>query len=431
MSQDRRPSNQNRPSVTRNTPGGLRFGMFATCVIRDGLPDITGKPKELYTVLVTFSDVQGRDTEKGYPYRTALASALGCSTKTVDRATVALEEIGLVTTHRRKLPGSMENDANRYELHDGWLIHGVEPSRDVPPQLVARYGHVVPGFDIDEFLGGGDTSVATPGDMGVSTGGDMGVAQSRDLVQEPSSRTDVPDGRRPSTGSRGSRGGGSAASGNSKPSFSRQERAQYDTFVAALPAALKALVPKGLPQTLVRAVLDATAADNPAARTVEQLVEYRLMPKWDRYYSDQGQVGRIEKPVGVLVTMLRHDSECQDPRCDERTDVDSGEPCRLCALRGVDRRADRAREAAQDASDGHRPAPARVVIPAQAAPLPGRGLCACGNLYFFSPEINDDRCDECRGNSRQPVGVTVVGDPVRGAAAARSAMKDKSERPRR
>lgn len=161
MSQPRRPSNQNRPSVTRNAPGGLRFGMFAVCVIRDGSPDLAGKPKELYTVLVTFSDVQARDTDKGYPYRTALAKAMGCSTKTVDRATAALEKMGLVTTHRRKLPGSSENDANRYELHDGWLIQGMEPGPDVPPQLVARYGHLIPGFDVEAFLGVG-TPVSPP-----------------------------------------------------------------------------------------------------------------------------------------------------------------------------------------------------------------------------------------------------------------------------
>ncbi|WP_176734725.1 hypothetical protein, partial [Streptomyces sp. EN23] len=46
----------------------------------------------------------------------------------------------------------------------------------------------------------------------------------------------VPDGRRPSAGSRTSRSGGSAASGKTKPPFSREERRQYDAFVAALPA---------------------------------------------------------------------------------------------------------------------------------------------------------------------------------------------------
>lgn len=173
------------------------------------------------------------------------------------------------------------------------------------------------------------------------------VGKKTEEDEEPS-----PDGRRPSTGSRGSSAGGSAASGNSKPTFSREERRQYDAFVAVLPAPLKALVPKGLPRPLVEAVLTATAYDNPAGRTVQQLIDFRLMPKWDRYYASLEKAGPLERPVGVLVTMLKHDVECQDPRCDERTNVDTGEPCRLCELRGVDRRADREREAEKEP---HRP----------------------------------------------------------------------------
>ena len=412
MSQGRRPSNQNRPGVTRNAPGGLRFGMFAACVIRDGSPDLSGKPKELYTVLVTFADVQGRDTEKGYPYRTALASALGCSTKTVDRAAAALERIGLVTTHRRKLEGSQENDANLYELHDGWLIHGVEPGPEVPPQLVARYGHCIPGFNVRAFLGGGDTSVSTYGDMGVSTGGDMGVAQSRAVVQEPSSRTNGGDGRRPSTGSRTARLSGSAASGKTRPRFSREERRQYDAFVAALPGPLKALVPNGLPDPLVRAVLAATDASSPAGRTVDQLVEYRLLPKWDGYYSSRDQAGPLEKPVGVLVAMLRRDAECGDARCDERRNVDTGEPCRSCEMRAVDRRADRDRAADAERRPATAAAPDPVVVPGQA---------------------EGARRQRPARPAPDPVPVAAsaaAGDAARGAAMARSLMADKANRPR-
>ncbi|WP_330328211.1 hypothetical protein [Streptomyces pseudovenezuelae] len=331
--------------MTRNAPGGLRFGMFAVCVIRDGSPDLAGKPKELYTVLVTFSDVQARDTDKGYPYRTALAKAMGCSTKTVDRATAALEKMGLVTTHRRKLPGSSENDANRYELHDGWLIQGMEPGPDVPPQLVARYGHLIPGFDVEAFLGGGDTSVATPGDMGVATGGDMGVAQSRDLLQEPSSRTNVPDGRRPSTGSRGRASGGFAASGKTNPPpLTREQHQQAAGFFQALPKELADLVPANPPSNLKAAVLEALAAGRPQERTAQQLVDFRLLPKWNKHYASTDAAGPIERPVGVLIAMLRRDAECGDARCDERTNVDTGQPCRACEVRGVDKRAERAAE---------------------------------------------------------------------------------------
>lgn len=155
MSQARRPSSQNRPGVSRPGSTGLRFGMFAVCVSRD--PDAglnSGKAKPLYDLLVSFADVSSRDTEKGYPYREALASCLDCSKQTVDRAADYLAtEIGLVTVHRRKVEGKPdENDANLYEIHDAWLIHGVTPPPGTPPQLVARYGHTVPGLDVDAWI---------------------------------------------------------------------------------------------------------------------------------------------------------------------------------------------------------------------------------------------------------------------------------------
>lgn len=155
MTQTRRPSNQNRPRVSRPGSSGLRFGMFAVCVARD--PDTglnKGKAKPLYDLLVSFADVSSRDTEKGYPYREALAACLDCSKQTVDRAADYLErEVGLVTVHRRKVEGKPdENDANLYEIHDAWLIHGVTPPAGTPPQLVARYGHTVPGLDVDAWI---------------------------------------------------------------------------------------------------------------------------------------------------------------------------------------------------------------------------------------------------------------------------------------
>lgn len=158
------------------------------------------------------------------------------------------------------------------------------------------------------------------------------------------------DGRRPSTGSRGSRAGGSAAAGNSKPTFSREQRRQYDAFVAALPAPLKALVPNGLPKPLVEAVLAATDHASHEGRTVEQLVEYRLLPKWHKHYSSAALAGSIQKPVGALVAMLRRDNECQDPRCDERTNVDNGQPCISCEQRVANKRAERAAKAQEDPS---------------------------------------------------------------------------------
>ncbi|MGW6971528.1 hypothetical protein [Streptomyces sp. NPDC054952] len=129
--------------------------MFAVCVSRDPDPGLNkGVAKALYPLLVSYADVSSRDTSRGYPYRAALAGCLDCSKQTVDRAASYLEhEIGLVRIHRRKVEGKAdENDANIYEIFDAWLIHGVPAPAGTPPQLVARYGHTIPGFDIDAWM---------------------------------------------------------------------------------------------------------------------------------------------------------------------------------------------------------------------------------------------------------------------------------------
>ncbi|MEU9014276.1 hypothetical protein AB0D12_31805 [Streptomyces sp. NPDC048479] len=256
--------------MSRPGSTGLRFGMFAVCVTRD--PDAglnAGKAKPLYDLLVTFADVSSRDTGQGYPYREALASCLDCSKQTVDRAGDYLEkQIGLVTIHRRKVEGKPdENDANLYEIHDAWLIHGVTPPAGTPPQLVARYGHTVPGLDIsawvsehapefdlagwraayDEKLrvqqakreeqrrkerarrkkakGGGVMGDATGGVVNDATGGVVDDALSRAGSPEPTAADEAPsgrspvDGRRPSDGSKRAREeSGCAASGKTPPS---------------------------------------------------------------------------------------------------------------------------------------------------------------------------------------------------------------------
>lgn len=248
--------------------------MFAVCVSRDPDPGLnTGKAKPLYDLLVTFADVGSRDTGQGYPYREALASCLDCSKQTVDRAAEYLEkEIGLVKIHRRKVQGRPdENDANLYEIFDAWLIHGMVPPKGTPAQLVARYGHVIPGLNVGDWVAehapdfdlagwraaydekvraqaakreeqrrkerarrkkakkGGDVmGDATPeGEekkggsvMGDASGGVVDDALSRAGSREPSVEDDAPSGRSPGDARRASSGssvrareGGFAASG--------------------------------------------------------------------------------------------------------------------------------------------------------------------------------------------------------------------------
>lgn len=262
--------------MSRPGPGGLRFGMFAVCVTRDSDPGLNkGKAKNLYHLLIAYADVSSRNTAQGYPYRSALADALDCTKDTIDNATKCLEhEIGLIRVVRRKVEGQPDqNDANEYQVFDQWLIQGCEPTPDTPPQLVARYGPTIPGFDVDAWIakrapsfdlagwraayeetlrtqeakreaqrrkevqrrkpkkrGGSGMSAATPSGTDSATGGGMSAALSRAVVPDPSSPDDdAPSGRSPgeprraSTGSRSSSDGGFAAPAKDSPSPSPED----------------------------------------------------------------------------------------------------------------------------------------------------------------------------------------------------------------
>lgn len=259
---------------------------------------------------------------------------------------------------------------------DGYT--GVVSLREFYAQLDQAYEQEIAGEPVSPQTGG-HVAPRMGGDVAPETGGHVdpraGAVTTRtpnymNGKDAPSARS-AADGRRPSTGSRGSRAGGSAASRKTEPTFSREQRRQYDAFVAALPSPLKALVPNGLPKPLVDAVLAATDHASPAGRTVEQLIAYRLMPKWDKHYSSLDAAGPLEKPVGVLVAMLRRDAECGDARCDERTNVDTGEACRSCEQRAADRRAERtAAEASSAPEPSSAPVPRQVPAYRPTAPVP-------------------------------------------------------------
>lgn len=412
------------PEVRRG--GNLPFGMVAALWMCD--PRYSTNARTLYAILVTYADTQGRGTEKGKPYRRELAAQMGTSVSTVDRTLAEMEVAGMVTIQERRDPGNpANNEANVYHLHDAplmWQGNGTwaDPlpprvkAADVAKHLIEqrraekrqagleRRGGVPKGVSTKAVKA---ARAASPGEEcsegGSSTGAARGSSTDAARVaapvlpniqsphQTPSPEPSSTDGRRPSTGSRGARAGGSAASGKTKPSFSREQRRQYDAFVAALPAPLAALVPKGLPRPLVDAVLAATDPASPEGRTVEQLVEYRLMPKWDKHYGSLEAAGPIEKPVGVLVAMLRRDAECGDPRCDERMNVDTGEPCVSCGEKFIDKRAER----------GTEPAPAASALPAPRASgeTPVEGLyvkCDGPRCGLKMLPTSDGLCRDCR-----------------------------------
>ncbi|WP_228994389.1 hypothetical protein [Streptomyces sp. DH8] len=400
---------------------------------------------------MTFADVGSRDTGQGYPYREALASCLDCSKQTVDRAAEYLEkEIGLVKIHRRKVEGRPdENDANLYEIFDAWLIHGMTPPKGTPAQLVARYGHVVPGLDVDDWVAehapdfdlvgwraaydekvraqaakreeqrrkerarrkkskkGGDVmGDATPegpeGEGGSvmgdasgdvihdASGGVVDDALSRAGVPEPSSaEDDAPSGRSPvggrspsTSGSSRARGeGGSAASGKTSSSPTPKSTTRGTVAGKAKSGSKKAahsreqldvvrrvraffppeLLDHGLPDLPVVSSAILTAMGE--GRTVEQMRD-RIWFRWANHgFSDiWAEDGRFEKPVGVAVALVRplrrgDRFACPDLRCENGVSLDTGEPCRLCAERLADWRAERARKRGQTPRQGSNSAP--------------------------------------------------------------------------
>lgn len=215
---------------------------------------------------------------------------------------------------------------------------------------------------------------------------------------DPSAIPQSLDGRRHATsGSSGKGSGGSAASIKSKfRSLTERESQAYASFVQALPLELAALVPKNAPRDLKLAVVEALDLDGPAGRTVEQLIAYRMMPKWDKYYSSRSVAGSIVRPVGVLRAMLRRDAECGDERCEERVNVDTGAACRACEMRAVDHRADR-----ENAKEGPPMPEASATVPAPrpVAPAgPPRDDCGnCGDrIMVVGPALKDGLCATCR-----------------------------------
>ncbi|PSK47997.1 hypothetical protein B0E38_06474 [Streptomyces sp. 111WW2] len=428
MTTSRRPSSEHRPSVSRPGPTGLRFGMFATCVSRDSDPGLNkGKAKSLYHLLITYSDVSSRNTKEGYPYRSALADALDCTKDTIDNATKYLEhEIGLIRVERRKVEGQPDqNDANEYQVFDQWLIHGTRPTPDTPPQLVARYGPTILGFDVDAWIAehapsfdlagwraayeeglraqeakreaqrrkealrrkpkkGGVAEQIPPRGSGTdsATGGGMSAALSRtsSLDPEPQDET-APSGRSPgeprraSTGSREPSESGFAAAAKDSPSSSTDspststrtprltadERKMRDAVLQLLPMDLRKALGDVIPTNVSQGVVACLAKGAPRERTPQQLVEYRLKPRWDRYWASRFYAGDLtpkvngkqRKPFGPLLEMLKDTAECRNLTCEDRHDYVLGAPCRNCEMRKTDQAADRERErrAAQEDAD--------------------------------------------------------------------------------
>ncbi|MEV3996712.1 hypothetical protein AB0K62_13680 [Streptomyces halstedii] len=232
------------------------------------------------------------------------------------------------------------------------------------------------------------------------------------------------DGRRPSDGSSAcARESGSAASGTTSPSPTphddtrRPAPAKKSSKKAAHTREqldrvrrVRALFPRelldaegGLPDlpTLSSAILTAMGE----GRTVEQMGD-RIWYRWVNHgFADiWAAEGRFEKPVGVAVALVRplrrgDRFACPDLRCENGADIDTKVPCRLCAERIADWKAERARKRGQEAPRGANSVPLGAGSPDAALP-PQRAA------QPSAPLLRDCANDQC------PTSVPTTGNPL-------------------
>jgi hypothetical protein len=109
-----------------------------------------------------------------------------------------------------------------------------------------------------------------------------------------------------------------------------------------LPRELGAALGDKTPPNVSQAIVDALATGQPRERSVQQLVERRVLVRWNTYWAERFFAGQLPKaPYGPLLAMLKDTAECGNLACDDRVDIHTLEPCTACVTRQQDRRADR------------------------------------------------------------------------------------------
>ncbi|MEV0449859.1 hypothetical protein [Streptomyces sp. NPDC050600] len=256
--------------------------------------------------------------------------------------------------------------------------------------------------------GGGKKPTSGGGGKPTSHGGKSPTAQQPDPQQPdplepqdaPSGRSPV-DGRSPSSAGSSARGdeGGSAASGTTRNSSSTKKPAasgkRHSRAELAVVKQVLAFLPPELPADKVRlpvvadAILSAMAADG---RNVEEMGQ-RIVYRWLHHgFAEKAAAGQLESPVGAVVALVRplrrgDKHACADSRCENGRSLDTGEECRLCAVRNADRKAEQQRNRPPRAEKPPMPpqrahaAPAKPLLEDCVGPLctrsvpAGRALC--------------------------------------------------------
>ncbi|MFI1801973.1 hypothetical protein ACH427_32225 [Streptomyces sp. NPDC020379] len=301
--------------MTRYTDNRIRRGLMAAdrfTQVSNGLfrdPRITLKAKGLFGLLSTHRDGYG-----------VTASGIARQTKegvsAIESGLRELERYGYLERERvRRADGTL--GAVEYFITDAPAEDPQHPQRVRPAPIPSFPGLGDPGLDDRAPKNTKNTKIA-------------------EHERAPSARS-APDavGQLPVVGARGT-AGGSAATG--KTSSAETVTAEVVMVAAALPpeltTALERAARTSLPRTVVRAI-EAGLRD----RTPTQLAE-RITRRWDAHGYANAALSAdgpgLRRPVGVAVALVRP-GECPDPSCEDGAVIDSGEACRVCEQRRLDR----------------------------------------------------------------------------------------------
>jgi hypothetical protein len=386
------------------------------------LSGCTAQAYRMYAFLAEHINNRTPGKRIAFPSQKAIAKALGLKdARDVARYRDELADLGAIRFEEFRYAGGMRRRYrywvrfNPPEGYTGMLSLG--QFYEVHPQVKAATGRSIRDTATGKVAGqtgGGKKPTTGGGKKPTSQGGESPTAQQLDQEQldpverdaAPSARS-APEARRARAGSRAVDKCGSAASGKTKPPpLTREQRQQVQAVRALLPADLNRALGEKTPRIVSDAVLEGLASGLPGERTVEQLVKFRVMRRWDGHWAEKFYAGQLTrgqgKPdvVGPLLAMLRHHQECGSNSCDDRIDIHTEMACTSCEMRAVDRRADR---------ESVREHPPVSVVPATVpAPRAGlvvgapRGTCAkCPiRIIIVGPAIQDGLCRECRETER-------------------------------
>jgi hypothetical protein len=238
---------------------------------------------------------------------------------------------------------------------------------------------------------GPDVPVTTGTPLPVVTGTHHPVATGTNQ-DDANEQTNMGDGRRPTTGSTGQSGGGSAASDKMNPPSQKPKPASIRIVVEAIPAPLARLLEKDWPRGLPGEVTDLIEKGlTGEQRTAQQLAD-RIGRRWTAFgYEDaalSATSNGLRAPVGVLLELLSA-SKCwgNNPNCEDGVDRNTDAPCPRCE----EDREDRIRAAEPDPAP--EPPRERPTFTSPPRPLPTPRIDISGNQTYG---VNTDLARQAR-----------------------------------